>query len=352
MRAIILVGLLCLLVGLSQAQTEFVYNFDNIRRLNSYKLGWINNGTTVMFNFTTQGTSGTPLTFANLRAASGANFLETDSQSGISAASATPGTGSDVVCVDISGCTSADTTCVRSCDIISSNFYRFNVDTANVPTTNANPQVQNEDVRNYLFDVTSFSTVSGGPSNSSAVISSLYKNVEVFRDKVVKIIYADGFTNMSFTLSPVPGASLTPNLDSAASGANLALFAVTTITDSEHLFQLASTNLLSIATGTATPYVIPSSYFTVNYDAAQNNTLFYNGTSYLPVGYYALVVDADPAIINPFMRVTYDSYTYSCPYNQNYQDYYLTFQPCLSFINANGTNAASIGQPGFPCIVF
>ena len=56
MRTVIIAALLCLLVGLSQAQTEFVYTYDNIRREKSYNLGWINNGTTVNITFTTQGT--------------------------------------------------------------------------------------------------------------------------------------------------------------------------------------------------------------------------------------------------------------------------------------------------------
>ena len=134
----------------------------------------------------------------------------------------------------------------------------------------------------------------------------------------------------------------------------MALFAIANITDSNYLFDIdpaSATNLLSVAGGTVLLNVALS-HFVVNYDAASNHTLFYNGTKPLPKGYYALVVAYDTLATHPFIRVTFDSFPYACPYNQNYQDYYMTFQPCLSFVNANGTNAASNGQPGFPCVSF
>ena len=46
------------------------------------------------------------------------------------------------------------------------------------------------------------------PTLTSAPIRTLYKNVDVFRDKIVKIIYSDGFENSSFTLFPVYPAVL------------------------------------------------------------------------------------------------------------------------------------------------
>ena len=138
MRTVLLAALLCLLVGLSQAQTEFVYTFDNIRKEKSYNLGWINNGTTVNITFSTQGTAPIVLDFALLRAESAANFLETDSQT---AAGAIPGEGTDVVCTDSPTYVAGALTMIRTCPIIRSDYYRINIDTTGgIPTTTANPQ--------------------------------------------------------------------------------------------------------------------------------------------------------------------------------------------------------------------
>ena len=131
MRTVLLAALLCLLVGLSQAQTEFVYTFDNIRKEKSYNLGWINNGTTVKITFTTQGIAPITPDFSFLRSAvaGGDKFMETDKQTDTIAQPA-QATTTEVVCVDTP--TALDDTVltvVRVCEIIESNYYRINIDT-------------------------------------------------------------------------------------------------------------------------------------------------------------------------------------------------------------------------------
>ena len=138
MRTVIIAALLCLLIGLSQAQTEFVYTFDNIRREKSYNLGWINNGTTVKITFSTQGVTPVILDFALLRATSAANFLETDSQT---ITGAIPAQGTDVVCTEDPTYVAGELKMVRICPIIRSDYYRINIDTTTeIPTTTTNPQ--------------------------------------------------------------------------------------------------------------------------------------------------------------------------------------------------------------------
>lgn len=81
------------------------------------------------------------------------------------------------------------------------------------------------------------------PTLTSAPVRTIYKSVEIFRDRIVKIIYSDGFENSSFTLFPVDGTTVTPTTNPAtANGGNLALWKVTGITDSQHLFTIDGTD--------------------------------------------------------------------------------------------------------------
>ena len=219
-----------------------------------------------------------------------------------------------------------------------------------MPSDNSEPQAKTTDIRIFVMDVVSY------PTLNSSNVRILYRNVEIFRDRIVKIIYSDGFENSSFTLFPVAAGvgPTTPDTDpTTLNGGSLGLFKISSITFNQHLFSLETTNLLGFAAA-ATPLDTTSTLFKVNYDSTKNQTLFYNGTKPLPKGYYALTVaySVTPADVVPFIRITFDSFPYACPYNQNYQDYYMTFQPCLSFVNANGTNVANVGQPGFPCVSF
>ena len=133
------------------------------------------------------------------------------------------------------------------------------------------------------------------PTLNSSNVRILYKSVEIFRDKIVKVIYSDGFENSSFTLFPITstGGPTTPDTDSFNSrGGSLGLFRINSIDSNQHLFVLDTVNLLGFTTA-PTPLPTDSGLFQVNYDETQNQTLFYNGTKALPKGYYALTVAYD-----------------------------------------------------------
>jgi hypothetical protein len=63
----------------------------------------------------------------------------------------------------------------------------------------------------------------------------------------------------------------------------------------------------------------------------------------LAIGYYVLVASYVPSNVN-FIRLTFQSDAYSCPYSSAYPDFYSNFQPC--------TTAAVVTTPGYPCLVY
>ena len=73
--------------------------------------------------------------------------------------------------------------------------------------------------------MTSFLTSSGGPSNPSAVVTTIYKATEVFRDRITKLIYVESNIKLSFSLWPVPNSAGSPDLTVG----NMYLFSVNSI---------------------------------------------------------------------------------------------------------------------------
>jgi hypothetical protein len=69
--------------------------------------------------------------------------------------------------------------------------------------------------------------------------------------------------------------------------------------------------------------------------------LSYNAA--LTIGYYVLVAAYVPININ-YIRITFQSDAYACPYLSTYPDFYSNFQPCTTSV---ATNA-----PGYPCLVY
>ena len=125
----------------------------------------------------------------------------------------------------------------------------------------------------------------------------------------------------------------------AAIGNDTALAAL--LLDKSSLIKLS----LFPTASTASPYSISGTT-----DSLTTNTLSYNATTQTmtasvsgPQGYYVLVASYDIPNIN-FIRITFTSNNYSCPYNSLFPDLYQNFQPCSSSANDQSV------QPGFPCL--
>lgn len=179
--------------------------------------------------------------------------------------------------------------------------------------------------------MTSFLTSSGGPQNAAAVITTMYKSTEVFRDKVTKLIYIQSKQKLSFSLWPVPNNAGSPNL----AAANIYLFSANDVQDSGSTYVMSGTN-----------YFVDPAFFSQTTWTPANLKLTYDqsaptSTSYLPAGFYVLTVTFIP-LQNP-VRITFDSETYTCPFDSTFLDYFRNFQPCKS---------TPANQAGFPCIKY
>lgn len=294
-----------LLLVACQSQTTYVYNFDTIRRFApSYNLGYILSGTTIMLNLTTN--------------ANTVNFAATpfvlESDDWLSATSA-PTTS---IPPTTTTCAATPTACVVTFNVGTSGIYRLNI------TNYLNTPLGNQ-MQLFQMQVSSYLTTSGGPSNSTATISTLLKLSETFRDRVAKLIYLDSAQQATFTLYPVESA------DDSAGNDQLLLYNVSTISDGGALYTLV-----------ATPVTLAKTYAT--------KTQTYSTTSSTPLsqGYYVLAVKYAPSngLVQNFIRLTFPSNSYSCPFNNQFPDYYKNFQPC------SGSSTDQTVQPGFPCISF
>lgn len=58
------------------------------------------------------------------------------------------------------------------------------------------------EIQTFQIEAGFYPTISGGPSNLSAVVTPIFKATEVFRYTTQKLIYIDGTKNASFSLNP------------------------------------------------------------------------------------------------------------------------------------------------------
>ena len=124
--------------------------------------------------------------------------------------------------------------------------------------------------------------------------------------------------------------------DVTGNNKDLELYQITGTADSGSTFQFATTDLLDNANGGYFPTVTAA-------DIASSRVTFQqlSSSARLTPGYYALIAfyDADQ---NP-VQITFDSDSYSCPFDSAFPDTYQNFQPCT---------ATAANQAGFPCISF
>lgn len=91
--------------------------------------------------------------------------------------------------------------------------------------------------------VTSYLTLSGGPSNSTATINSVLKVTDTFRDRVAKLIYLDSTQTSTFSIYPYP-----TTLSSALIAANAAVLAANNVVSLEAASKVAADNAETAAT--------------------------------------------------------------------------------------------------------
>jgi hypothetical protein len=170
-KSVLIVAALLTLIGSVQASTLYSYSFDSLRRNDAYyPLGFVNNGTTVMLNFSTPGTV--------------VDFSGNFNWAVLTDTLATP---TLLTCNTVTGCAAGDNFCTVECPVDSSDFYRVRVrkndhpalDDATLPAT----------LQFYYMTVSQFDTNSGGYSNSSAQITTRYKATEVYRRRLTKLVY-------------------------------------------------------------------------------------------------------------------------------------------------------------------
>ena len=158
-QALILVGIL---LTISSTQTTYVSDFNTLFRHGAniqyplYNIGYRLNGTTIQLNFTT------PNTVEDFDVGDDFNLVVEDIDDNA------------VTCTTVTGCGNGDFECVQSCPIIKSAIYRFYVWKSGGFPTNENGNSP-EKMAYFQMEVTSFLTSSGGSSNSSAVITELFK---------------------------------------------------------------------------------------------------------------------------------------------------------------------------------
>ncbi len=211
------------------------------------------------------------------------------------------------------------------CQVTVSGRYRFNITNPSTPaaTDGSSPNV----MQYFQFTATSYLTASGGPSNSSAVITTLIKATETFRDRVSKLIYVASSQSLKYTLYPA-SETATDTVDLSAN--NIHLYPVGSIADSNSVYDISA----------GSEILTDSLKATRNYTTA-SKTLTYTTTPLSP-GYYVFVATYSTTNIN-FIRITFQSDKYACPYNPAFPDYYSNFQPC-------STSVINNQQPGFPCL--
>ena len=263
MKTIAVIALLCLLLGTAHSLTNYQYNFNTLTsNFPYYDLGYIYSGTTIQVKISIPGATNFDISDIDVTL-----FPE-----GNTGGALTP------VSIDPATITAADLLVTYTFEITTGDSYILTLVSTGFPATNNGATVQA--FKYFYLHVTSFLTSSGGPSDPSTVVTTLYKSTEVLRDKVTKLIYVEADRKLSFSLWPVPETGGGGSPDTAK--ADMYLFAVAGITHSGSEYAFTNTNLFDEAT-----------LFTETTWNAANLRLTYDqssATDYLAAGFYVLTV--------------------------------------------------------------
>ena len=228
MKYLLLAAIVCLLVGTAHGLTHYTYNYNTVANIGTnvpyYNLGYLYAGNTLMINLTVPGTANNDLT-AN-------GFTIT-----ISDRAATPVTAT-LTCTAVT----TATTCSVEHNITTSQNYFITFVEASQPANDDGTYTPSKYFKLFYLDITSYLTTSGGPGNSSAVITTLKKSTEVFRNKIAKLIYV-GSTGqrLKFSMWPVAEDGIVPGTPDRTNS-NLHLYKVGTTADSGTDFLIDNAN--------------------------------------------------------------------------------------------------------------
>lgn len=200
--------ILGLLLVSSQSLTTYVYNFDTLTKYTPvFDLGYIMSGTSIMLNVST---SSTVLKFTDTSFIFSTGYYPYP-DTVLTLNTSTCGVGGVVSCTVVY-------------NVVISGPYKISLNFTNYASTpSLTAGTSPNQMQLFQMTVTSYLTLSGGPSNSSAAINTLLKVSDTFRDRVAKLIYLDSTQTTSFTIYPYP-----TTLSSTLIAANSALIAAST----------------------------------------------------------------------------------------------------------------------------
>ena len=167
MRAAHVLLMIGVLLTVSSALTTYVSDFNTLHPNGAsttqepfYRLGYQLAGHTVQINLTTQNS------VEDFHIGGGHFFIEVDDYS-----------DNQVACTIVSGCGTLEYTCVLNCNILISKEYRLYVWRDSSPSNNYStpPNRAIYVLAHFQMQATSFITATGGPSNSSAAITEIFK---------------------------------------------------------------------------------------------------------------------------------------------------------------------------------
>ena len=169
--------------------------------------------------------------------------------------------------------------------------------------------------------ITSYPTSSGGPSNPSAVITTITKATEIFRSTTRRLVYVHASTNLTFSLFPIPEDTSNPGKPDFGSG-YLSLHPVTSIQDGQSVFNFnLGVDLLNNAT-----------LFTQQWTPSSQTLRYVSSNTNLQPGYYIIKAiippSLPPAPVKSPIKLSFSSDAYTCPFDPAFPDHHMNYQPC------------------------
>lgn len=178
---IVVLSLICL----SSQSVYYATINSNGKYKTQFSLGRINAGYSLQINVTIPGAPQAPISLSQLTLA-----VDIDSY--------TP--NPPITCTKSSTC--SDISCTYTCPIVSSDNYRINMTVSGLPSSGTSLPIA---LQHYQLDAGIFLSTSSPATG--AVVTSLLKITDVFRDRVTRLIYSKSQQTLAFSLYPIPSQS-------------------------------------------------------------------------------------------------------------------------------------------------